>query len=225
MSEDNKIIDINGHDNQELSALYQRAEKPEPPAALDETIRAAARKSGNHTLQHLTQWLSGIAATVIVGIMVVQLYPIAVNDLEPAETFGVQERERSRPQAERFSDQTAKQKSDTVHTPQPAREQTIQRAAPAAVAPQRELKKEAAPRASMPVLRSKAMELDTLSDGDTGQDSEVLPETTITPEMELESISVLIEQGKIEQAKKRMTAFRERYPHHEIPDSIINTVQ
>jgi len=63
-------------DDRELSALYQSAEKPQTSAALDKTIRAAARREAKPGRSHASQWFGGIAASLFAALLVTQLIPI-----------------------------------------------------------------------------------------------------------------------------------------------------
>lgn len=62
-------------DDRELSSLYHSADKPQPPAALDDTIRSAAHKAVKPKRSHAPQWLGGIAASLITALLVTQLLP------------------------------------------------------------------------------------------------------------------------------------------------------
>lgn len=223
MSEDNKIIDINGHDDQALSALYQGAGKPHPSTELDDSIRAAARKSVKRPGLHIPRWLSSIAATIIVGILVVQLYPVAVNDLESVESLTAPKQESARRQGKPLSERVQQRKSESL--PTPSRDRSIPHAAPGATSPQTGLKNETVPPPETPLYRSKvpggtpALEAgERLKSGDTA-------EITRAAEKELQEIIDLMEKGDLDEAKKRLSEFQQRYPRFKIPDRVISGIQ
>jgi hypothetical protein len=183
------------------------------------------------------QWLSSIAATVIVGIMVVQLYPVAVNDLEPTRTFDTMhemdtmEEERIGRQAEQFKERAEKKRLELRPAPQTFMKRAPEQAAPAASPSMLKQKAESLPGASLPALRSNTnamdMELDLAAPLESGisQAREAQPESTMTAEMELKAISELINKGEIDAARKRLADFRERYPAFEIPDTLVERLQ
>ena len=82
MSDDSNINDINGHNDPDLSRLYQSGERPQPPANLDAAIKSAARTNPAPRRSHVVPWLGALAASLFAAVLVVQLYPVAVHEPE-----------------------------------------------------------------------------------------------------------------------------------------------
>jgi len=80
MSDDDrdKVTGLHSHQDGELEALYRQTPKVEPPTALDEAIRGAARQRPAVRSRRSYVWLGGVAASVVVGLLLVQLYPDVV---------------------------------------------------------------------------------------------------------------------------------------------------
>lgn len=77
MSDDN-IVDLHSHDDAKLEALYQQAEQPAPPVRLDDRIKRAAREMHSPKKLNIRPWFAGIAVSVVVGVLFMQLYPTQI---------------------------------------------------------------------------------------------------------------------------------------------------
>lgn len=198
-------------DDRDLSALYQSADKPQPPAMLDKSIRAAARKALRPKRSSAPQWLGGIAASLIAALLITQMMPTVEQE---AEILTV-------------PDNIAHPAADLA-APGPE----LREAAPAVTAP------DSAPQKSIPErartgnqqtqVRKKSSARD---EADAVLSSEPLEKevpgalstplsTSTQPGTELQAIADLLDAGKMHEARQRLDDFRKRYPGVDIPETI-----
>lgn len=86
-------------DDRGLSDLYHSADKVQPPTALDDAIRSAAKKAIKPKRSHTPQWLGGIAASLITALLLTQLMP----NLEKETSLSQEMRDAPYPAAERVA--------------------------------------------------------------------------------------------------------------------------
>ena len=198
-------------DDQDLSALYQSADKPQPPAVLDESIRAAARKALRPKRSYAPQWLGGIAASLIAALLITQMMPTVQQETEiltmpdniahPAADLAAPGPELSEAAPAAAASDSAPQKS----MPEPARtgnQQTQVR------------KKSSALDEADAVLSSEPREKEV-----PGVLSPPLA-TSTQPGTELQAIADLLDAGKMHEARQRLDDFRKRYPGVDVPETI-----
>lgn len=128
MIDDDKVTPLNGHEDPALSGLYRSAQKPEPPAHLDARIHAAARVAQPRR-RHTAYWLPGIAAGVIIGIAVVQLYPKSMQETAPS-------------MIRKSADPLLEQSDSDTESLSKRRDQAVMSGAPATVQPEARVKLE-----------------------------------------------------------------------------------
>ncbi len=83
--DDSKVTPLDDRRDPALSALYRQAPQAQPPAALDNRILNAARNAARTPVRQMRpRWLAaagGIAASLFVAVLVVQLLPHSTQDL------------------------------------------------------------------------------------------------------------------------------------------------
>lgn len=212
-------------DDRDLSALYKSADKPQPPASLDEAIRDAAHKAVKPRRSHTPQWLGGIAASLIAALLVIQLLPTVEQEADistipgniprPTADFaapGTQLREaipaaavpksappESKPDRARIGNQILQEKLELK---------------------QSQVRKKAAARDETDaVLSSEPMEEEARGARSTPV---VIP---ASPETELQAIIDLLDAGKTHEARQQLDDFHKRYPGVEIPETLTRRLE
>ena len=207
-------------DDRDLSALYQSADKPQPPAALDETVRAAAHQAVKPKRSHAPQWLGGIAASLIAALLITQLLPTVEQEAD----VSTRQHDMHLPA------------NDGIEAAQESRE-----AAPAAAAPQSApleskpdraridnliiLEKSELKRSQQPEKAVARDEADAILSPEPVEEevrgalsTPVVIDTTA--ETELQGIIDLLDTGRLREAQQRLDDFRKRYPEVEIPETV-----
>ena len=190
-------------DDRELSALYHSADKPQPPTALDETIRSAAHQAIKPKHSHAPQWLGGIAASLIAVLLITQLLPTMEQEANIAPGLD------NAPRLDMYEEALV-----------PAAPPSVKKKAEAERA---RISKQQAPERGLAQDEADA----ALSSEPMAEEIRVLiaPQTTSTsPEMELKIITDLLDAEKIHEAKQRLDDFRKRYPDATIPDTITQRI-
>jgi len=212
-------------DDQDLSALYQSADKPQPPAALDETVRAAAHQAVKPKRSHTPQWLGGIAASLIAALLITQL----MLTVEQEADISIRQHDMRLPA------------TDAV---EPGLE--LREAAPAAAAPKSaplESKPDRARTGDQIMLEKSELKRSRPSKKAAAQDeadailsSEPVEEEVrgalsipvVVPtsaETELQNIIDLLDAGRLREAEQRLDDFRQRYPEVEIPETLTRRLE
>ena len=212
-------------DDQDLSALYQSADKPQPPAALDETVRAAAHQAVKPKRSHTPQWLGGIAASLIAALLITQLMPTVEQEAD----ISIRQHDMRLPA------------TDAV---EPGLE--LREAAPAAAAPKSaplESKPDRARTGDQIMLEKSELKRSRPSKKAAAQDeadailsSEPVEEEVrgalsipvVVPtsaETELQNIIDLLDAGRLREAEQRLDDFRQRYPEVEIPETLTRRLE
>jgi hypothetical protein len=207
-------------DDRELSALYHSADKPQPPAVLNETIRSAAHKAVKPKRSHAPQWLGGIAASLIAALLITQLLPTAEQEA------GVSPRldDAPRPAMDAIAPSRRGLSEDALAptAPLPAQKKTATERARAS----KQLEQEKA--GMKPAqARKKAFARDeadsALSAVPMAEEvrAPAIPQAVpVSPETELQTIIDLLDAGKTREAKQHLDDFRKRYPGVEIPEAL-----
>ena len=207
-------------DDRDLSALYQSADKPQPPAALDETIRAAAHQAVKPKRLHAPQWLGGIAASLIAVLLITQLLPTVEqeadvstrqHDMHLPATDGIEAAQESREAAPAAA---APQSAPLESKPDRARIDNL------IILEKSELKRSQPPEKA--VARDEADAI--LSPEPVEEEVRGALSTPVviptTAETELQSIIDLLDTGRLREAQQRLDDFRKRYPEVEIPETV-----
>ena len=193
-------------DDRELSDLYQSADKPQPSAALDAVVKAAARQPLKSRRSYALQWIGGVAATVFAALIVVQMLPIVeqqagydsmMNDA-PAETPA---------------------RAEEVQINKPAR-----RESPAAVqslAPRKKLESKQLHIQPKSLAAEDDLSRQTAENGMQKQRAA----SPATAESEMQAISTLLDDGKTGEAVSRLRNFRQRYPDFKIPEALLKRLE
>jgi hypothetical protein len=146
---DDKIVNLHSHDDAQLQALYQKADQPAPPAQLDAMLKQAARAPLHAKPYTPYRWAASIAASVIIGVLFMQLYPTLLQEQATPGVFEqhrndaamLAERARLRsepPATAHIMLRSEQEHSEVVSTTAPAtlaRQQKLEAAAPAEHAP------------------------------------------------------------------------------------------
>lgn len=178
-------------EDRELSTLYQSAEKPQPSAALDEAIRAAARRETKPERSHAPHWFGGIAASLFAALLVTQLIPVD----EQQDAFLL--KQTNTPAA-------PKAKRVVPGKPELARSVKPAMRAKSATLEKEEKEADSAPSAGA-VQMPEVMQLMAIP--------------PLHPE--LRTIIDLLDAGKTVEAREKLELFRKRYPEERIPDGIL----
>ena len=212
-----------------LAALYRTAAREEPPPALDDAIRAAARRAVASRPQRasssfIRSWRVplSIAAVMVLSVSLVTVMRDEAPEmvLSPGGLPGEADHKRAGPAADTGQSATAvpktllphAQQSDSVGLRPPAQTGSSgiglrdSRVAPDSAA---ESRKDMA--AAEAVTRTPAPA--SLMAGATQSRADLAPEKW------LERIEDLRRQGKFEEARTSLAEFRKRFPNYELPAS------
>lgn len=228
-------------DRQRLEALYREHGEAEPDAGIDWRIRAQAhREARRSSLPRPAHWLGGaaLAASLFVVVSVVtQMEPPLPEFPETSrpQTEPAASRDPAAPAADRESRapaEAARQRSapamrdraaDDAFTPAPPAASLL--AEPAA---------EAEKSSGRLLEEGKDRTLDRLEQARVPLDPELgfseakaLPESSSVEEIDrrLWLIEQFITLGDAERARLEVEAFRERYPDHDIPRSLLRALE
>jgi hypothetical protein len=211
-------------DDRELSALYRSADKPQPSAALDETIRSAAQKAAKPKRSHVPQWLGGIAASIVAALLITQLMPTAEQDA------GVSPRLHDAPRP--AADAAAPSRVLTEDALPPSAPLTVQKKAAAErarVGKQLEQEKVEMKREQAHDKGFRMDEYDSVLSAEPVAEESRAPAAAqaipTSPEAELQTIIDLLDAGKTREAEQRLDDFRKRYPGIEIPETITRRLE
>lgn len=204
-------------DDRELSTLYQSSDKPQPPAALDKTIRAAAHKAVEPKRSHAPQWLGGIAASIVTALLITQMMPTVEQEAE----VSVEHYNMRQPASDALAPGLELHEEAIPQDAKPERaktdKQTMQEKA--------ELKRSP--------VRNKAAaqdEADSISSSEpvekpTSRTLLTPSVTSSSPENELQAIIDLLDADRIIEAKQKLDNFRNSYPEADIPETITRRLE
>jgi hypothetical protein len=182
-------------DDRELSALYHSADKPQPSATLDVTVRSAAHKAVKPKRSHAPQWLGGIAASLFAALLLTQLLPTV--EQEAGISPGLDDAPRPAMDAIAPSRRGLSEDALAPATPLPAQKKAeTERARVRKQVTQEQAEMKRAP------AREEAF-----------------------PEAELQTIIDLLDAGKTREAKQHLDDFRKRYPGVEIPEALTRRLE
>jgi hypothetical protein len=209
MSDDSNITDINGHEDRALSGLYRSAERPQPPASLDATIKSAARAGPRRRRVHALQWLGGLAASLLAAVLLMQLYPRAIQ--EPELAGGAREAPMREPTAQPLEERKARRSVIP---------EDVSPLAPRMPAPAASLRSEGARDAESKADRGSA-EPEASPDRKRELPATKPEEPRGNPDADLQTITGLLDSGDMPRARQRLAEFRARYPGFEIPETVL----
>jgi len=211
-------------DDRELSDLYRSADQPQPPAALDETIRGVAHRAVKRKRSHAPQWLGGIAASFIAALLITQLLPTAQQEADIAP--GLHDAPRPATQAIAPGRIRTEDAAAPATTPAAQKKSTAERARAGNQVMQEkaELKQDQESDRAFPLDEYDAV----LSAEPVEQEIRALaiPKAApVPPETVLQTIIDLLDAGKTVEARQQLDDFRIRYPGVEIPASITRRLE
>ncbi len=236
---DKKIIDINAHNDPELEALYQQASKPQPPEHLDKLIKQAAAEQRSVKKLRRHHWFSGIAASVIVGLLVLQLYPVSIEHdttdylsekTQPVLSDDLTQKEEDHFTAVQGEKMAKSSKRQQASTPMPEQKMMMGNAAAPASDSAFALQSTTSADINTYSDMSRQHVSETFSDAAPEASSIVPAEAPIkmeldTPQRMIERIEKYIKEGEIEQARKEVKLLKAQYPDFEIKKEILKRVE
>lgn len=211
-------------DDRDLSALYQSADKPQPPDALDKAVRAAAHKAVKPKRSHAPQWLGGIAASLIAALLITQMMPVV-------------EQEAVSPLPDNLPRPAADSAAPRMELREAAPAATAPAPAPLESKPDRartgnqfmreklEVKPSQAPKKAVARDEADALSSPGIMAEDAAGVAVELTASPTPPDAALKAIIDLLDAGKTREAKQQLAAFRTRYPEAEVPDSITRRLE
>ena len=237
---DDKIVKLHGHDDPELEALYQQAEKPVPPAHLDAVIKQAAREEHLPHKTKLTPWFAGIAVSVLAGVLFIQLYPTSLPQ-QPASYLEKESRYETTAPVQTMSRESDALQDMPARAPEAARQNQLK---PGQLLERKRSQASfSAGDSAMPLqLEERAVvsspALKTLQDtGGVSMDADLASEVrAIAPSAEksvadaepqalLKHILELLDQGKTEDAKQAYAEFNKQYPDFKLEADIAHRLE
>lgn len=230
---DKKIIDMNSHEDPELEALYQQSKQTLPPEHLDSTIKQAAREIRTQKKVRSYPWFSGVAATVIVGVLVIQLYPISIQHQpdftspdhispkkpEVSKSFE-QLREREQVATDIQTEAASSSAKRQLASPPAARQKMMQ-----SDFVQPMVTQSAPARSTAEISKS----LSSMDDNATS-DNEIsagfsMTKKQDTAEQMIERIEKYIDEAELDKAREELKLLRLRYPEFEIEPEIVKQLE
>lgn len=192
-------------DDRELSDLYRSTDKPQPSAALDAAIKAAARQPLKSRRSYALQWIGGVAATLFVALLVVQMLPVI------EQQAGYDSVMHDAPQAPPAAEE--------ARINRPARQESA--GAVQSLAPRKKVESKKLRTRPKAFMAEDAMSERTAEDRVQRQ----LPAPPLTADSELQTISKLLDDGKTDQALTRFKAFRQQYPEHAVSEALVKRLE
>lgn len=229
---DNNIVNMNGHKDDELEELYQQASKIMPPEHLDESIKNAARNNRAGHTPEAYRWFAGIAASVIVGVLFLQLYPDTlmhrpvVSSPEEAKTDKARLEQMAESELAEMEPAPASMSAQAPARRSPATATSIEKDQISdAVAISVTAKKEKSI-AGRSLLKSYAKPSSTFSDAETNNHPatpQLLSRSKAdsSPEQMLEQIQSYIKQGELDKARDILKQLKQRYPDFAIRPELL----
>ena len=212
-------------DDRKLSALYHSADKPQPSAALDESIRSAAQQAVKPKRSHAPQWLGGIAASLIAALLITQLLPTV--DQEAGVSPGLHD--ALRPATDAAAPTSRVLAEDALAPSAPLAVQKKATAERALVGKQIEQETVEMKRSPAPDKAFMMDESDSVLSAEPGAEENrapaVLQAIPTSPETALQTIIDLLDAGKTREARQQLDDFRKRYPGVEIPETLTRRLE
>ena len=212
-------------DDRELSALYHSADKPQPPAVLDETVRSAAHQAVKPKRSHAPQWLGGIAASLIAALLITQLLPTVEQEAGVSPELD----DAPLPAVDAVAPGRRVLSEDALAptAPRPARKKAeAERARVGKQVTQEQAEMKRAP------AGDKAFTMDEYDSAVPAESvteeirTPALPQAApMSPETELQTIIDLLDAGKTRAARQHLDDFRKRHPEVEIPEAVTRRLE
>ena len=235
----------------ELSNLYQRSRNEEPPMGLDSAIlrqaRQAVEKPARKSPWGQIGWrmpLATVAIAMLTVSLVIQMKqeqpellapaPQEMLDVSPMQEGAIMNQDVPEPMMERERRASSKQKESKKSLGEVAPK--AMQMAPSSVSgtatePSASKPMPIAPQGgagATPALRSAPATAGSLATGAASEKRELDTEP-VTSEAEIENwlqhIRGLIRQGKLDEARDGLKAFRDAYPEYLIPEGIISALK
>ena len=212
-------------DDRELSALYHSADKPQPPAVLDETVRSAAHKAVKPKRSHAPQWLGGIAASLFAALLLTQLLPTV--EQEAGISPGLDDAPRPAMDAIAPSRRGLSDDALAPATPLPAQKKAAtERARVRKQVTQEQVGMKPAPVSKKAFARDEADSALSAEPMAEEVRAPAIPQAVpASPAAELQTIIDLLDTGKTREAKQHLDDFRKRYPGFEIPEALTRRLE
>ena len=236
-TEDNIPEDEIGDD--ELSALYRKAEDATPPATLDQTILAAAKQAvetrtathGSTRAPFSGRWTVAASAAAVV-VIVILLAPLLERHTPPVVTTSPSEMDHLSTSSEEAEAENAVRERLTasspghLYAPSPAQMPAVQQQSAMEELVKDEDSVNAADRSSAatPVSALKTESQGRLAQARLNAASGA-PLAIFTPEMWLVKIQQLIDSGKIREAGDELDKFRRAHPDYELDKSLLEQLK
>ncbi len=239
MSDNNNITDINGHNDAELEALYQQAEKIMPPDHLDATIINAARNKVSRK-PAAYPWFGSIAATVVIGLLIIQIYPDMETE-QPARSLSedkditaqTRPNEMNQPKTVRLAKESAELKKRKQVASRMAEQETLLADAEIETAAKTGIAKPAASPKAAASIDSKTGNINTLNAFSdslmpvTQTVAGAAPRSKLDASAEglLSRIEEFIKTGETEKARELLKELKKKYPDFKIKAEITEKLE
>ena len=232
----------------ELSNLYQQSRIDEPPMALDSAIltqaRQAVEKPARKPLWRRIGWRMPLA-TVAIAMLTVSLFlqmkqeqpellapaPQEMLDVSPMQEGAMMDEDAPAPKRERGASSLQKESKKSLGELAPKAMQvapsSVSGAATEPPASGQMLKPQDSPGTASTLMHAPAA-ADSLATGAASEKRES-DAGLASPEAEIENwlqdIRQLIREGKLDEAKGSLNAFRDTYPEYSVPEEIASTLK
>jgi len=215
-----------------LAALYRAAAREEPPPALDDAIRAAARRAVASRPQRVSKsfiraWRVplSIAAVMVLTVSLVTIMREEAPEimLPPSGLLGEADHKRAGPAADTGENATAVPKTLLPHAQRP---DSVGLRPPAQTGSSGIGLRDSrvAPDSAAESRKDMAAAGRTETDSPASSPASSMPRATqprpdLAPDKWLERIEDLRRRGKLEEARTSLAEFRKRFPDYELPAS------
>lgn len=213
-------------DESRASRAYRGLPQEEPPARLDDAIRAAARREAQSHPAPLVapagrrKWYVPLAAAAVIVLAVAVTSQVEREQADPmqgAAPRSMEEQAKEKPaQAKVQEAAKPERKLQAPAERRPAREDFSRDRLARNEAPQ----PQSAPASAAAPAPAPAMEAEQ-----AGARARSVMKQAATPEGELERIAELRRQGKDEEADRALAEFRKRYPDYRIAPEMLRKVE
>jgi hypothetical protein len=215
-----------GISDDDIAALYRKAEDATPPASLDQSILAAARnafadeagtrKPGRSPFSGRWPVAVSLAAVIVVAILLVPLIEHQAPSTESAPPSAMDDRYNKVEPAEAkkaVRERLPESSPGYLYAPAPALEESVRDEGDASTIS----RSGAAAPATAPESQSRAQARLNAAGGS--------PLAIFTPEMWLAKIQQLIDSGKIREASDELDRFRQAHPDYVLDQNLLERLK